>query len=84
MSIITVLGYLMGLLLWPYGIEAPFKNPISALSDMTNFAVSLRQIFEGKQVWSDNVPWYYLSKYILITVPIIVVFGFALQQGNFI
>ncbi|MFZ4740808.1 MAG: tetratricopeptide repeat protein [Bacteroidales bacterium] len=82
-AIITALGYFMGLLLWPYGIEAPLKNPINALSDMTNFAVSLRQIFEGKQVWSDNVPWYYLSKYILITVPIIVVFGFALFFGQF-
>ncbi|NVN95431.1 MAG: hypothetical protein HXX18_09140 [Bacteroidetes bacterium] len=80
---ISVLGYFMGLLLWPYGIEAPIKNPIKALSDMTNFAVSLRQIFEGKQVWSDNVPWYYLSKYILITIPIIVIFGFVLFFRQF-
>jgi len=75
---ISVLGYFMGILLWPYGIEAPLKNPVKALTEMTNFAVSLRQIFEGSQVWSDNVPWYYLSKYILITIPIIVILGFVL------
>ncbi len=80
---IIILGYLMGILFWPYGLEAPLKNPIKALSDMTNFAVSLRQIFEGKQVWSDNVPWYYLSKYILITVPIIVILGFVLFFRQF-
>ncbi|MEI6696220.1 MAG: tetratricopeptide repeat protein [Bacteroidota bacterium] len=80
---ISLLGYFMGILFWPYGMEAPLKNPVKALSDMTNFAVSLRQIFEGKQVWSDNVPWYYLSKYILITVPIIVILGFVLFFRQF-
>ena len=80
---ISLLGYFMGILFWPYGMEAPLKNPVKALSDMTNFAVSLRQIFEGKQVWSDNVPWYYLSKYILITVPVIVILGFVLFFRQF-
>jgi tetratricopeptide (TPR) repeat protein len=83
LTVIIAVGYFLGILLWPYGIEAPIKNPVKALSDMTNFAVSLRQIFEGKQVWSDNVPWYYLSKYILITVPIIVTIGFVLFFRQF-
>lgn len=80
---ISMLGYFLGILLWPYGIEAPLKNPIKALTEMTNFAVSLRQIFEGNQIWSDNVPWYYSSKYILISVPIIVILGVVLFFRQF-
>ena len=41
---------------------APIDNPISTLKGMTNFNVSLRQIFEGQAQWSDTLPWYYTPK----------------------
>lgn len=72
---ISIAGYIMGILPWPYALESPVKNPLTALTAMNKFAVSLRQIFEGDQIWSDKVPWYYSSKYILITVPVIVIAG---------
>jgi len=78
--IISIAGYFMGLILWPYALEAPLSNPYKALVFMTNFSTaSLRQLYEGVPIWSDKVPLYYTSKYILITVPIVVFVGAVLN-----
>lgn len=71
------IGYILGILLWPYALISPLKNPLEALDLMTNFSISLRQLFEGKIVWSDNLPWYYALKYMLITIPIYIFIGLA-------
>ncbi|MFN8208160.1 MAG: hypothetical protein U0T82_12230 [Bacteroidales bacterium] len=78
MFLIAVIGYFAGLILWPFGLENPIKNPIIALGAFTNFATSLRQVFGGKFIWSDNVPWNYIPQYMLITIPILVLLGFLL------
>ena len=36
---------------------------------------TFRQIFEGKVEWSDFMPWYYLPKSMVITIPVIVLSG---------
>lgn len=72
---ITLLAYGTGILLWPYGLENPVKNPIIAYKVMVRFPTTLRQIFEGKVYWSDQFPWYYLLKYMLISIPLIVIAG---------
>jgi hypothetical protein len=77
--IIFILGYVMGILLWPYGISDPVKNPLYALKSMTNFGINLRQLFEGELIWSNEVPWYYSLKYILISTPFVIVAGFVLS-----
>jgi tetratricopeptide (TPR) repeat protein len=78
MFLIAVIGYFAGLILWPFGLENPIKNPIIALGAFTNFATSLRQVFGGKFIWSDNVPWNYIPQYMLITIPVLVLLGFVL------
>jgi Flp pilus assembly protein TadD len=72
---ICVAGYFLGLLLWPYALQAPIKHPLEAFSVMSKFAVSLRQNFEGVMQWSSELPWYYTPKYILITVPLAIFVG---------
>jgi tetratricopeptide (TPR) repeat protein len=73
--VIAIAGYFMGLILWPYALQAPISNPLKSLTSMTNFGASLRQIFEGISIWSDKVPPYYTIKYIMITAPISVIIG---------
>ena len=73
--ILAIGGYFMGLLLWPYALQAPISNPMKTLTSMTNFGASLRQIFEGTTIWSDKVPPYYTLKYIMIAAPISVLIG---------
>ena len=43
---------------------------------MSNISVALRVMFEGKIIWSDNLPWYYIPKNILITVPLVILIFF--------
>ena len=78
LAMVSIAGYFLGLVLWPYALEDPIKNPLESLQVMTNFTASLKQAFMGDFIWSDNVPWYYTPTYILITTPIIILVGILL------
>lgn len=73
---ILVAGYLLGIVFWPWAWEAPFTNPIESLALIKNYPTTVRQVFEGELFWSDQFPWYYLIKYLFITLPLIVLLGF--------
>ncbi len=73
--IVGAAGYAIGIAAWPYALQDPLTNPVNALDVMTNYATSIRQLFEGNIIWSNTVPWYYVPKYILITVPVVVLAG---------
>lgn len=73
---ISILGYMIGILLWPYAHQSPIARTIEAMKYMEQYATSLRQVFEGNIIWSDNVPNRYLPKYILITIPEFIILGF--------
>jgi tetratricopeptide (TPR) repeat protein len=72
---ISIVGYIIGIILWPYAHTSPIQRTIEALKYMEQYATNLRQVFEGKLIWSDNVPKYYLPKYIFMTIPEIVILG---------
>ncbi|HCR91051.1 MAG TPA: hypothetical protein DIW50_11460 [Prolixibacteraceae bacterium] len=75
---VSVIGYFMGLLLWPYALTNPFFKPWQSYQIMTNFPTTLRQIFNGGYYWSDYLPWFYLPKYLLITIPLVILLGIVL------
>ncbi|MCQ2291790.1 MAG: tetratricopeptide repeat protein [Bacteroidales bacterium] len=75
---ICVVGFFVGILIWPYAMQSPIKHSIESFNAMSSFATSLRQLFEGSLQWSDYLPWYYTPKYILITIPIAVIIGMVL------
>ncbi len=72
---IILAAWLGGLLLWPFGLESPVKNSWISYKAMAEFPTTLRQIFEGRVYWSDQFPWYYLLKYMLISIPAIIIAG---------
>lgn len=72
LAVISAVGYGVGLLLWPYALQNPLVNVWKSYTVMTNFPTTIRQIFEGSFVWSDLLPWYYLPKMMLITIPLAV------------
>ncbi len=76
--IISSAGYLIGLLLWPYALQNAFVNPWKSYLIMAHFPTTIQQIFEGRFIWSDYHPWYYLPKYMLITIPLVVLLGILL------
>jgi 4-amino-4-deoxy-L-arabinose transferase-like glycosyltransferase len=71
-------GYFGGSLLWPYALQNPVSNPFTALEVMGNFKVNIRQLFEGENVFSSELPSYYLPKYIGITTPLVFLAGVLL------
>jgi tetratricopeptide (TPR) repeat protein len=76
--IISIAGYIIGVILWPYAHKAPIERTMQALKYMEKYASLLKQTFEGKSIWSDNIPYNYLPKYILITIPEFIILGFIL------
>ena len=77
--LITVTGYLGGMLFWPYGLENPIKNPILALNTLSQFTSAQGSLlFDGRQIPYDQTPWYYLPKWILISTPFSVLTGLGL------
>lgn len=75
---IALAGYLLGLILWPFALQNPIVNPWKSYEVMTHFPTTVRQIFEGRFEWSDFLPWYYLPKYMAITIPVVVFVGLIL------
>lgn len=74
--LVIVAGYIASILLWPFALEKPLTGVSQSLKQFTNFNVSLRTIFEGKQMMSSMLPWQYAPKYLLIGVPLVTVIGF--------
>ncbi|GHV36590.1 hypothetical protein FACS1894178_7970 [Bacteroidia bacterium] len=77
--IVSVAGLLIAMLLWPFALKDPFHNIMYAFKEMSHFASSMRQVWEGNAVWSDMFPWYYTPKYIFMTIPVAVIIGFILS-----
>jgi tetratricopeptide (TPR) repeat protein len=75
---ITVISWFSGILLWPFALQSPVKNVLESYHVMSHYPSTFRQIFEGRVEWSDYMPWYYLPKSILITVPFVVLAGLIL------
>lgn len=74
-TVTAVPGYLLGIVNWPYALQNPVANVWKSYQVMTHFPTTVRQIFEGRFDWSDLLPWYYLPKYMAITIPLVVFAG---------
>lgn len=80
--LVSVAAYFLGLMNWPYALQNPLVNPWKSYVLMTHYPITIRQIFEGNTEWSDFHPWYYLPKYLGITIPLSIFAGliaFVLQ-----
>lgn len=73
-----ILGYIIGLLGWPWGLKEPLTRPLLSLKYMTNVEITLRVFFEGVYRPNNMMPWYYELKWIAISNPLIVIIGTGL------
>lgn len=76
LSVVALAGFFLAILGWPYAMQNPLANTKEAMDMMTQFAVGIRQLFEGVNVTSKELPVYYLAKYIWISTPVVVWLGF--------
>ncbi|MEZ5103673.1 MAG: hypothetical protein R2757_04215 [Draconibacterium sp.] len=72
---ILVIGYFGGLLFWPFALQDVFRHPLQSLGVMEHYVVSIRQIFEGEFLWSTQLSWNYLPKWLLISTPEFIFLG---------
>jgi hypothetical protein len=73
-----LVGYIIGLLAWPWGLQEPLSRPLESLKAMTNIQITLRVFFEGVFRPNNNMPWYYEFKWMVISNPLIVIIGLLL------
>ena len=79
LSCAAVLGYLLGLSLWPYGQFRPIANPLQSLTKSSGnaFLAYNTELWEGHKMYMIYTPWYYLIKFLGITLPLFVLVGLA-------
>lgn len=76
----VALAYGIGVIFWPAAIQDPFKHPFEALKNFEKFSlVHIYEIFEGKKYYMKDFPWYYEPKSMLITIPVLILAGFAIS-----
>lgn len=73
-----IVGYIIGMSAWPWGLQDPIGNTMLSLKEMTNRGIVIPVLFEGNYTPNNNMPWYYEFKWICMTSPIIVIIGAAL------
>lgn len=73
-----LVGYIIGIMFWPYGLQSPVSHPLESLSGMTNREVNIQVLFEGRHYMAQSMPWYYEFKWIFISNPLVVIVGFVL------
>ncbi len=73
--LISLTGYVLSLLTWPYALQDPINHPIKSFRVMSNIQVSIKVVYDGVIHWSDHLPWHYIPKNILNTVPALILLG---------
>ncbi|MDR2980089.1 MAG: tetratricopeptide repeat protein [Bacteroidales bacterium] len=68
---VAVLGLLLGLLAYPNFLVHGFSHVMESFQVMSQFSLNTPFVFEGKQIFSKELPWYYLPKIFFITTPIL-------------
>ncbi|MCF8296935.1 MAG: hypothetical protein K9J13_05250, partial [Saprospiraceae bacterium] len=75
---IGIIAYLMTAIFWPY-MQTDIFAPIIVLSKVSNFEVfNSHELFNGKWINAWEIPWYYIPKWIIITVPLFILTGLFL------
>lgn len=72
-----ILAYVIMILAWPWAGLAPF-NPVRGLLAFTEFNYSIRTLLAGKIYDMADVPRLYVPIYIMIRLPLLMLFGAAL------
>ncbi len=77
-AVIGIVGYIIGIALWPYALRSPLTAPFKALKEFENFGfLTYYELFEGVRMYQK--PWYYEPKLIALTAPIIILAGFVIS-----
>jgi len=74
-----VLAYVVMILAWPWAALAPL-NPVRGLLAFSEFNYAIRTVLVGQTYEMADVPRLYVPIYIMIRLPLVVLFGAALAM----
>ena len=70
----------LGTVFWPWAQQSPLIRPIQALLGNANFDWSGVVLFQGRDYLPQQLPWYYVPWWFLISTPPVVLAGAALSM----
>ena len=74
---VLVLGYFLGIILWPYALRSPIDGPLKALKEFENFShLTYYELYDGVRMYLK--PWHYIPKLIAITAPLVALLGLGM------
>jgi tetratricopeptide (TPR) repeat protein len=71
-----ILGYIIGIMFWPWALQEPLSKPLEALEAMTHREVPIRMLYNGAYIMNNEVPKTYTMNWIWISTPIFVLLAF--------
>lgn len=71
-----ILGYVIGIMFWPWALQEPLSKPLEALEAMTHREVPIRMLYNGAYIMNNEVPKTYTMNWIRISTPIFVLLAF--------
>ena len=66
---LLLIAWTIMVLAWPWAHANPWSHPLQAIRLASQFHVVVPVLFEGQMLPSNELPRYYLLKYLLITMP---------------
>ncbi|MDA0709177.1 MAG: tetratricopeptide repeat protein [bacterium] len=79
---IAAVAYAVMLPFWPWALLSPLTRPFEAMGYFSRFLEPHFSFFDGQYVLNRNVPWYYISKWLVLTLPEFVLFGLLLGAAG--
>ena len=79
-----VAGYLLTALFWPYDRTNPVTVPLHVLSEVSHLDIfNSYDLFDGKWWNREEIPWYYVPKWIIVGTPLFIFIGLLLSPFLF-
>jgi hypothetical protein len=73
--LVGISAYLAGVICWPYGLVNPIVHPVETVLTISDFPNVIAVWFDGQQIDSDSLPWYYYPQSLAITTPLVMLLG---------
>ncbi len=66
---VTVIGYAVMLVFWPYAQLDPINNPLAALATFSHEIFPFKTLFDGQYFPASDLPWAYLPVHVALALP---------------
>lgn len=80
--IVAIIGYIIGIAIWPYALDNPLKHPFQAFAKASEnaFYTNNVELFDGKRMYMiTGAPWYYVFKFMAMGNPLYLIVGLLLS-----